>query len=268
MSRSLATTRKSWQTIWCTLRPKKGLLLEGKTADSQMWKQLVWHNYWRWSCQTNCFVIVYHSCVPIHKTKRSLSRLTNPITPTDVIIAEIRLSYFHNFFIIIFGSIDICVSTTSKHISFPLLIRTHWTHMYRYIRMYVSWCTCTYSVWYVYTCTHMCTCSYLCCICMYICVQIYIYICTHMCTLTHIREPSIPINKKIGLTCREKRQEHITKSHANKSKCLNKNMKTRVSTYLVSHTTHFSPPRQVAILHHLHDFESVARDVLSRSSNE
>jgi len=71
------------------------------------------------------FVIVYHSCVPIHKTKRSMSRLTNPITPTDFFIAEIRLSYFHNFFIIFFGSIDICVSTTLKHISFPLLIRTH-----------------------------------------------------------------------------------------------------------------------------------------------
>jgi len=135
------------------------------------------------------FVIVYHSCVPIHKTKRSMSRLTNPITPTDVLIAEICLSYFHNFFTIFFGSIHICVSTTSKHISFPLLIHTHWTHMYRYIRMYVSWCTCTYSVWYVYTCTHMCTCSYLCCICMYICVQIsicmytYVYIDTYQRTI-------------------------------------------------------------------------------------
>jgi len=114
---------------------------------------------WYSHIESASFVIVYHSCVPIHKTKRSMSRLTNPITPTDVLNAEIRLSYFHNFFIIFFGSFDICVSTTSKHISFPLLIRTHWTHMYRYIRMYVSWCTCTYSVWNVYTCTHMCTCS-------------------------------------------------------------------------------------------------------------
>jgi len=38
------------------------------------------------------FVIVYYSCVPIHKTKRSMSRLTNPITPNDFFIIEIRLS--------------------------------------------------------------------------------------------------------------------------------------------------------------------------------
>jgi len=117
---------------------------------------------------------------------------------------------------------------------------------------------------HVHTCVHVHT--YVVFVCTYVCR--YIYVCTHMCTLTHIREPSIPLNKKIGLTCREKRQEHITKSHANKSKCFNKNMKTCVSTYLVSHTTHFSPPRQVAILHRLHDLESVARDVLSRSSHE
>jgi len=158
------------------------------------------------------------------------------------------------------------VSTTSKHISFPLLIRTHWTHMYRYIHMYVSWCTCTYSVWYVHvhTCVHVHT--YVVFVCTYVCR--YIYICKHMCTLTHIREPSIPLNKKIGLTCRGQRQVYITKSHANKSKCFNKNMRTCVSTYLVSHTTHLSPPRQVAILHNLHDLESVVRDVLARSSHE
>jgi len=109
-----------------------------------------------------------------------MSRLTNHITPTDVLIVEIRLSHFRNFSIIFFGSINICVSTTSKHTSVALLIRTYWTHMYTYVRMYVSWCTCTYSVWYVYTCTHMCTCSYLCCICMYICVQIYICMYTYV----------------------------------------------------------------------------------------
>jgi len=31
-----------------------------------------------------------------------------------------------------------CVSTDSQHIFFPLLIRTHWTHTYVYIHMYVS----------------------------------------------------------------------------------------------------------------------------------
>jgi len=53
------------------------------------------------------FVIFYHSCVPIYKTKRSMSRLTNPIIPTDFFITEIRLSHFHNFFMIYFGSIKI-----------------------------------------------------------------------------------------------------------------------------------------------------------------
>jgi len=95
----------------------------------------VWYSH----IESARFVIVYHSCVPIHKTKRSMSRLTNPITPTDFFITEIRLSYFHNFFIFFFGSIKInCVSNDSQHISFPLLIRTHWTHTYIYIRMYVS----------------------------------------------------------------------------------------------------------------------------------
>jgi len=61
----------------------------------------VWYSH----IESARFVIVYHSCVPIQKTKRSMSRLTNPITPTDFFITEIRLSYFHNFFIIFFGSI-------------------------------------------------------------------------------------------------------------------------------------------------------------------
>jgi len=54
---------------------------------------LVWYSH----IESARFVIVYQSCVPIHKTKRSMSRLTNPITPTDFCITEIRLSYFHNF---------------------------------------------------------------------------------------------------------------------------------------------------------------------------
>jgi len=53
----------------------------------------VWYSH----IESARFVIVYHSCVPIHKTKRSMSRLTNLITPTDVVIAEIRLSYFTTF---------------------------------------------------------------------------------------------------------------------------------------------------------------------------
>jgi len=54
-------------------------------------------------CLSARLVTVYHSCVPINKTKRSMSRITNPITPTDLFITEIRLSYFHNFFIFFLG---------------------------------------------------------------------------------------------------------------------------------------------------------------------
>jgi len=54
----------------------------------------VWYSH----IESARFVIVYHSCVPMHKTKRSMSRLTNFITLTDFFITEIRLSYFHNFF--------------------------------------------------------------------------------------------------------------------------------------------------------------------------
>jgi len=98
---------------------------------------------------------------------------------------------------------------------------------------------------------------------LFVCTYVgrYIYVCTHMCTLTHIRQPSIPLNKKIGLTSREKRQEHFTKSHANKSKCFNKNMKTCVSTYLVSHTTHFSLPRKILL-------QTVGPVCLSRDLNQ
>jgi len=91
---------------------------------------------------------------------------------------------------------------------------------------------------HVHTCVHVHT--YAVFVRTYVCR--YICVCTHMCTLTHIREPSIPLNKKIGLTCREKRPKHITKSHANKSKCFNNNMKTCVSTYLVSHTSFARQP--------------------------
>jgi len=164
----------------------------------------VWYSH----IESARFVIVYDPCVPIHKTKRSMSQLTNPITPTNVLFAEIRLSYFYNFFIIFFGSIDICVSTTSKHISFPLLIRTHWTHIYRYIRIYVSWCKCSYSVWYVCTCTHMCTCSYLCSICIYISVQIYICMYTYVYIDTYQRTINTTQQKDWVVMSGEKTRSH------------------------------------------------------------
>jgi len=94
----------------------------------------VWYSH----IESARFVIIYHSCVPIHKIKQSMSRLTNPITPTDFSITEIRLSHFHNFLIFFFCPHQNCVSNDSQHISFLQLIRTHWTHTYIHIRMYVS----------------------------------------------------------------------------------------------------------------------------------
>ena len=49
----------------------------------------VWYSH----IESARFVIVYHLCVPIHKTKRSMSLLTNPVTPTDLFIT----AYFHFF---------------------------------------------------------------------------------------------------------------------------------------------------------------------------
>jgi len=98
----------------------------------------VWYSH----IESARFVIVYHLCVPIptwHKKKRSMSQLTNPITPTDFFITGIRLLFFHNVFIIVlYVNRTNWVSTDSQHILFALLIRTHWTYIYIYIRMYIS----------------------------------------------------------------------------------------------------------------------------------
>jgi len=98
----------------------------------------VWYSH----IESARFVIVYHLCVPIptwHKKKRSMSQLTNPITPTDFLITGIRLLFFHNVFIIVlYVNRTNWVSTDSQHILFALLIRTHWTYIYIYIRMYIS----------------------------------------------------------------------------------------------------------------------------------
>ena len=56
----------------------------------------VWYSH----IESARFVIIYHSCVPVHTTKRSMSRLTNPITPTDSFNTEncfiIFLQLFHD----------------------------------------------------------------------------------------------------------------------------------------------------------------------------
>jgi len=55
-----------------------------------------------------------------------MSRLTNPITPTDFEITGIRLLFFSNFFMIVFDvNRSNWVSTDSQHILFPQLIRAH-----------------------------------------------------------------------------------------------------------------------------------------------
>ena len=53
----------------------------------------VWYSH----IESARFVIVYHSCVPIHKTNRSMSGLTNPITTTDFVLLRSAYHIFTNF---------------------------------------------------------------------------------------------------------------------------------------------------------------------------
>ena len=93
----------------------------------------VWYSH----IESARFVIVYHSCVPIptwHTKKRPMSRLTNPITPSDFFTTGIRLLIFYNFVTFYFDvNRSYWVSTDSHHILVPLIIRTRWIHMYIYI---------------------------------------------------------------------------------------------------------------------------------------
>ena len=55
-----------------------------------------------------------------------MSRLTNPITPTDFLFTGIRFLFFYSFFMIVFDvNRSNWVSTGSHHTLFPLLIHTH-----------------------------------------------------------------------------------------------------------------------------------------------
>jgi len=116
-----------------------------------------------------------------------MSRLTNPITPTDFFITEIRLSYFHNFFIIFCGSIkdQIVWVTTRNTYPFPYsYAHTEPTRIHIYVCMYHNVHILILSDMYihVHTCVHVHTNVVF--ICTY--VYRYIYVCTHMYTLTHI----------------------------------------------------------------------------------
>jgi len=135
---------------------------------------LVWYRH----IESARFVIVYHSCVHIRKTRRSMSRLTNPITPTDFFITEIRLSYFHNFFIIFW--VNIKIVWDSQHILFP----TNNPHVYIYtyvciiMYMYLSCLICIYMYIHVYMFIPM---LYL---FVHMCTDIYMYV--HICMHWHI----------------------------------------------------------------------------------
>jgi len=95
----------------------------------------VWYSH----IESARFVIVYHSCVPVHTTKRSMSRLTNPITPTDFFITENCLLYFYNFFMIVLGvnrsKIKLCEYRLATHTLSPT--RTHTLNPHVYILTYV-----------------------------------------------------------------------------------------------------------------------------------
>jgi len=108
-----------------------------------------------------CYVCIFFDCLPVYysfilcliqsywvskvryclqlvctysnmtQKKKFMSRLTNPITPTDFFITGIRILFVENLFIIVFGvNKSNWVSTDSQHILFPLIIPTHWTHTY------------------------------------------------------------------------------------------------------------------------------------------
>ena len=54
---------------------------------------LVWYSH----IESARCVIVYHSCVPVHTSKRSMSRLSNPITPTDFLLLRTAYHIFTIF---------------------------------------------------------------------------------------------------------------------------------------------------------------------------
>jgi hypothetical protein len=116
----------------------------------------VWYSH----IESARFVIVYHSCVPIHKTKRSMSRLTNPITPTDFFITENCLLYFYNFLMIVLGvnrSKNVWVPTRNTY-PFPYsYAHTEPTRIYIDVCMYHNVHVLILSGMYihVYTCVHV-----------------------------------------------------------------------------------------------------------------
>jgi len=124
----------------------------------------VWYSH----IESARFVIVYHSCVPVHTTKRSMSRLTQPITPTDFFITENCLLYFYNFFMIVLGinrsKIELCEYQLATHTL--SLTRTHTLNPHVYILTYV--CIIMYMYLFCLICIYMniqmCTCSYRLCL--------------------------------------------------------------------------------------------------------
>ena len=120
-----------------------------------LFRFFVWYSH----IESARFVIVYHSCVPVHTTKRSMSRLTNPITPTDFFITEVHLSYFHNFFIIFFVSTDQIVWVLTRN-TYPFsysYAHTESTRIYIYVCMYHNVHVLILSDMdiHVYTCVHV-----------------------------------------------------------------------------------------------------------------
>jgi len=118
---------------------------------------LVWYSH----IESARCVIVYHSCVPVHTSKRSMSRLSNPITPTDFLLLRTAYHIFTTFpwlFLVSIGQ-KLCEYRLATHTLSPTHMHTLNPHVYilTYVCIII---TCTYSVWCVYTCIHMCTCSY------------------------------------------------------------------------------------------------------------
>ena len=118
----------------------------------------VWYSH----IESARFVIVYHSCVRIpawHKKQRSVSQITNPITPTEFFITGIRFWFFCNFYIIVFGvNTWYWVSTDSQHKLFPNTLNPHvciYTYVCIIMYMYLFSLTCAYICMYMYTHVYM-----------------------------------------------------------------------------------------------------------------
>ena len=141
----------------------------------------VWYSH----IESARFVIVYHSCVPSHKTKRSMSRLTNPITPKDLFLLRSAYDVFTTFAWFFWVNKDqiVWVTTRNTYLS-PTHTHTLSPHVYKntYVCIIIyKYLSCV--IWmYMYTHVYM----FIPMLYLYahMCTDIYMYV--HICLHWHI----------------------------------------------------------------------------------